>query len=50
MEFGCMLPRSGGDKVDKSPTITPKFIRLKDPVSRCTWSIPILGRDSSLQL
>lgn len=58
MEFGCMLPRSGGEKV-KQQQITAKSQKKETTwlnhcflfaVSyRCTSSIPILDRGSSRQ-
>lgn len=45
MEFGCMLPRSGGDKVDNLCPSCRDSHKLKPRLSRCTWSIPIRDRD-----
>lgn len=45
MEYGCMLPRSGGDKVDLL-LACPLGSSAKTRPARCTWSIPIVGRGS----
>lgn len=46
MEYGCMLPRSGGEKVTTLLRVCLLYI-VDSSVFRCVWNTPTLDPDSS---